>query len=259
MSLVEYEVVGREKNVGLIRLNRPKALNALSKGLLRAISDKIREIEADEKINVTVITGNGTAFSAGADLKEAVKIGMEEVLGEDQPDIRTIYSARKPVIAAVNGVAYGGGCELAMMCDIILASEKARFGQPEVLVGTVPGWGGTQRLTRAVGKSLAMQLVLSGQSIDANEAKAAALVSKVLPHDRLLPEAIKLAEVIAAQSPKVVKIIKESTNKAFELSLEEGLHFERRMNQAGMGLKDRVEGMLAFVEKRRPKWIKSKI
>ncbi|CAD5227646.1 unnamed protein product [Bursaphelenchus okinawaensis] len=231
--------------------------------VLRGVEYK-QYIDADSHY-ITFQMENGTltiqsdVVIAGADLKEASQLDLEQVLGDDQASVRAIYSAKKPVIAAVNGVAYGGGCELALMCDIIVASESARFGQPEVLVGTVPGWGGTQRLTRAVGKSLAMQLLLSGQSISASEAKAVGMISFVVDKEKLLPETIKLAEKIAEQSPKVVRLIKEATNKAFELSLEEGLSFERRMNQAGMGLKDRVEGMMAFVEKRMPKWTKAKI
>lgn len=244
---------GQDGSVGLITLNRPKALNALCDPLMREVGAAIDIFEADAAVGAIVITGSDKAFAAGADIKEMLPRTFIEVFsGNFLSHWNRVTKSQKPVIAAVNGFALGGGCELAMMCDIIYAGENAVFGQPEILLGTIPGAGGTQRLTHAIGKSKAMELVLTGDRITAKEAQAAGLVSKVFPTDVLVSEAIKTAEKIAKKSKPIVAMAKEAVNNAYELSLQEGLHFEKRLFHASFATNDRKEGMAAFSEKRQP-------
>jgi len=245
------EKVGEKKNVALITLNRPKALNALCDGLMSDLSSAIDEYEKDKDIGAVIITGNGKAFAAGADIKEMQGLEFAQVFsGNFLGHWSRVASCKKPVIAAVNGYALGGGCELAMMCDIIYASELAKFGQPEILLGTIPGAGGTQRLIRSVGKSKAMEICLTGNQFSAADAEKMGLVSKVVAADALIPETLKIAEKIASLSKMSVAMCKEAINKALELNLQEGIHFERRMFHSTFATKDRLEGMSAFVEKR---------
>ncbi|XP_053730421.1 enoyl-CoA hydratase, mitochondrial isoform X2 [Synchiropus splendidus] len=251
----EYIVVekrGEKKNVGFIQLNRPKALNALCDGLMKEMGLALDSFESDGDVGAIVITGSEKAFAAGADIKEMQNRTFQECFGANfLAHWSRVSTVKKPVIAAVNGFALGGGCELAMMCDIIYAGEKAQFGQPEILLGTIPGSGGTQRLTRAVGKSLAMEMVLTGDRINAQEAKQSGLVSKVCPVDQVVSEAVKCGEKIAAHSKIVSAMAKEAINASFELSLAEGNRFERRLFHATFATDDRKEGMTAFVEKRK--------
>ncbi|KAG2172658.1 hypothetical protein INT43_000005 [Umbelopsis isabellina] len=252
----EYKNIISEKKgkVGLITLNRPKALNALSSALFHEVNDALFKFDADEGVGAIVITGSEKAFAAGADIKEmkdnvAIECYKNNFLGH----WTDITKVKKPIIAAVNGFALGGGCELAMMCDIIYAGEKAVFGQPEIKLGTIPGAGGTQRLVKAVGKSKAMEICLTGSvNLNAEEAANLGLVSKVLPADQLVDEAIKTAEKIATMSQPMVQMVKEAINQSFELSLSSGLLYERRMFQNTFGTHDQREGMGAFVEKRKP-------
>lgn len=245
--------VGEKQNVGLVQLNRPKALNALCDGLVTELTDAVSKYDADDTVGAIVVTGSERAFAAGADIKEMLnktfstnlKIGLLK-----QWD--NLSKCKKPIIAAVNGFALGGGCELAMMCDIIYAGEKARFGQPEIGLGTIPGAGGTQRLTRACGKSLAMEICLSGNQFTAQEALSRGLVSKVFPPEQLVDEAIKLAEKISEQSPLIVALCKESVNYAYESSLSQGLQYEKKIFYGTFATDDRKEGMTAFTEKRKP-------
>ncbi|PVD26698.1 hypothetical protein C0Q70_14376 [Pomacea canaliculata] len=247
---------GENNNVGFIKLNRPKALNALCDGLMSELTVALGEFEQDKTIGCIVITGSERAFAAGADIKEmqqmqtfAETYNSNFLAGWD-----IVSRCRKPIIAAVNGYALGGGCELAMMCDIIYAGEKAQFGQPEITLGTIPGAGGTQRLIRCVGKSKAMEMVLTGDRISAQEAERAGLVSKVFPVETLVDEAVKTAEKIAGFSKIIVAMCKEAVKSSEELSLSEGLHLEKRLFHTTFGTKDRMEGMTAFVEKRKPKF-----
>ncbi|KAF7710343.1 enoyl-CoA hydratase, mitochondrial [Silurus meridionalis] len=243
---------GEKKNVGFIQLNRPKALNALCDGLMLEVGKALDIFEQDTEVGAVVITGSDKAFAAGADIKEMQNKTFQEcILGNFLAHWNKVATVRKPVIAAVNGFALGGGCELAMMCDIIYAGEKAQFGQPEILLGTIPGAGGTQRLTRAVGKSLAMEMVLTGDRISAQEAKQSGLVSKVFPVDQLVSEAVKCGEKIASNSKLISALAKEVVNAAFELTLTEGNRFEKRLFHATFATEDRKEGMTAFVEKRK--------
>lgn len=240
--------------VALIRLNRPKALNALSDGLVTDLEHALNQLEADDAIGVIVVTGSERAFAAGADIKEMQsKTYMDAYMG----DFITrkwgrLATCRKPTIAAVAGYALGGGCELAMSADILLAADSAKFGQPEITIGTIPGAGGTQRLTRAIGKAKAMELCLTGRMMDAEEAERAGLVARIVPADQLIAEALKLGARIAAQSRPVAMMVKESVNRSYELTLEEGLRFERRVFHATFALEDQKEGMAAFAEKRPP-------
>ncbi|KAG9295689.1 hypothetical protein G9A89_001706 [Geosiphon pyriformis] len=251
----QYILTQSQEKVGLITLNRPKALNALSSELLHEINDALEKYNNDSMIGAIVITGNERAFAAGADIKEMQEKTFAEAYKTDfLGHWGRINEIRKPIIAAVNGFALGGGCELAMSCDIIYAGEKATFGQPEIKLGVIPGAGGTQRLTRAIGKSKAMELILTGRNFTAGEAERWGLVSKVFPVDKVLEEAIKLAKEISKFSQPAVQAAKESTNNAFELSLKEGIHFERRLFQSTFSLKDQKEGMIAFLEKREPKF-----
>ncbi|KAL2916836.1 Fatty acid oxidation complex subunit alpha [Polyrhizophydium stewartii] len=251
----EYENIKTERDgrVAIVTLNRPKALNALNAALMKELNEALREFDADNEVGAIVLTGSEKAFAAGADIKEMkdnnfVQNFKNNFLG-GWADITTI---RKPIIAAVNGFALGGGCEVAMMCDIIYAGDKAKFGQPEIKLGTIPGAGGTQRLTQAVGKAKAMDLVLTGNMISAEEALQSGLVAKVFPADQLVAEAVKSAKTIASYSLPIVMMAKEAVNKSFELTLSEGLHLERRFFQASFGTKDQKEGMAAFSEKRAP-------
>ncbi|XP_026873452.2 enoyl-CoA hydratase, mitochondrial [Electrophorus electricus] len=243
---------GEKKNVGFIQLNRPKALNALCEGLMLEVGKALDTFEEDNEVGAVVITGSERAFAAGADIKEMQNRSFQECYGGNfLGHWNKVSTVKKPVIAAVNGYALGGGCELAMMCDIIYAGEKAQFGQPEILLGTIPGSGGTQRLTRTVGKSLAMEMVLTGDRISAQEAKQAGLVSKVFPVEQLVSEAVKCGEKIASNSKIVSAMAKEAVNAAFELTLAEGNRFEKRLFHATFATEDRKEGMTAFVEKRK--------
>jgi len=254
-EFVLTDKIGAKKNVGLITLNRPKALNALCDGLMKDLSDAIDEFENDDEIATLMITGKGRAFAAGADIKEMQSRTFAEVYGGNfLSHWLRVSQCKKPVLAAVNGYALGGGCELAMMCDIIYASETAKFGQPEIILGTIPGAGGTQRLTRAAGKSKSMEICLTGNQFSAEEAERIGLVSKVLPPDQLIPETLKVAEKIGENSKLIVAMAKEAVNKAYELTLQEGLHFERRVFHSTFATKDRSEGMTAFLEKRPPKF-----
>ncbi len=240
--------------VMLIRLNRPKALNALSPGLTKELGAALDALEKDESIAVVVLTGDEKAFAAGADIKYMKDLGFMDVYKADfiTDTWERITTFRKPTIAAVAGYALGGGCELAMMCDFILAAESAKFGQPEINLGTIPGAGGTQRLTRFVGKSKAMEMVLTGRTIDATEAERCGLVSRVIANDKLIEEALATAQKIAALSMPIVMMAKDSVNRAYEVSLSEGIHFERRLFHSTFATEDQKEGMNAFAEKRKP-------
>lgn len=250
---IKIETTGEKKNVGLITLNRPKALNALCDKLMTEVNDAVNRFDRNESIGAIVLTGNEKAFAAGADIKEMQNNTYSQTIkGNFLTTWDGISRASKPVIAAVNGYALGGGCELAMMCDIIYAGEKAKFGQPEIAIGTIPGAGGTQRLTRVIGKSKAMEMVLTGNMITAEEAEKSGLVSKIFPADKLVTEAVKLGEKIASHSQIIVAMAKESVNTAYETTLKEGLHFEKRMFHGTFATTDRKEGMTAFIEKRPP-------
>ena len=247
----ETILVDTRNAVGVITLNRPQALNALCAQLIEELNSALDDFEADEGIKAIVLTGSARAFAAGADISEMKDKDFISVTTHDflEPWER-ITRLRKPVIAAVAGYALGGGCELAMMCDIIIAAEGAKFGQPEITLGTIPGAGGTQRLTRAVGKSKAMDMILTGRMMDAEEAERSGLVSRVVPADELLDEALALAGQIAGMSAPVAAMAKDAVNRAFEVSLAEGVRFERRLFQSTFATDDRAEGMAAFVEKR---------
>jgi enoyl-CoA hydratase len=241
--------------VGLITLNRPQAMNALNRSLLSELVAALAAFDADAAVGAIVITGSERAFAAGADIKEMVGAGaMEMLTGSFVELFDGIRKVRKPVIAAVSGFALGGGCELAMSCDMIVAAENARFGQPEVTIGVIPGAGGTQRLTRAVGKALAMEMVLNNRMLTAAEALQYGLVNRVAPAERLLEEAMALAGEVAGRAPLAVRLGKEAVNKAFELSLSEGLEAERRAFYMLFASEDQKEGMKAFVEKRKAEW-----
>jgi len=253
---MHYENILVEKHgkVGLIRLNRPKALNALNDQLMDELGHALLGFDADDNIGCIVITGSEKAFAAGADIGAmATYTYMDVYKGEYiTRNWEQIRRVRKPVIAAVAGYALGGGCELAMMCDFIIAAENAKFGQPEVKLGTMPGAGGTQRLPRAVSKSKAMDMCLTARMMDAAEAERAGLVSRIVPVDKLLEEALAAASTIAAMSLPVVMMIKESVNRAYETTLAEGIQYERRMFHGTFATDDQKEGMKAFVEKRLP-------
>ncbi|OYX36412.1 MAG: enoyl-CoA hydratase [Caulobacterales bacterium 32-69-10] len=244
----------RDGPVAIVRLNRPEALNALSDTLMNELSAAIDSLEADEAIACIVLTGSEKAFAAGADIREMAGQGYAEAYRGNfiTRNWERVVHCRKPVIAAVAGYALGGGCELAMMCDFILAADNARFGQPEINLGIVPGAGGTQRLTRALGKAKAMEMVLTGRMIDAAEAERCGLASRVVPLAELLPEAIKAGRTIAGLSPMAVAMAKELVGAAFETPLAQGIALERRMFQSLFGLEDQKEGMAAFLEKRKP-------
>ena len=251
-----YEMIATETRgrVAVIRLNRPQALNALCDQLMGELGDALRGFDADPDIAAIVLTGSEKAFAAGADIKEMQPRGYPGVYLDDFIAKRweTVTQVGKPVIAAVAGYALGGGCELAMMCDMIIAGDNARFGQPEINLGVIPGAGGTQRLTRAVGKSKAMEMVLTGRMMDAAEAERANLVSRVVPAGEVVEEAVKVGEKIAALSAPSVAVAKEAVNRAFETTLAEGVKFERRVFHALFATEDQKEGMSAFAEKRKP-------
>ena len=253
MPEYQHIIVETHGRVGLIRLNRPQALNALCDGLMQELGDQLLAFDADKAIGAIVLTGNERAFAAGADIKEMQSRTHPEALISDFIGARweTVLRVKKPVIAAVAGFALGGGCELAMMCDFILAADTAKFGQPEINLGVLPGAGGTQRLTRAVGKSKAMDLILTARMMDAAEAEKNNLVSRVFPADQLLPEALKIADRIANLSPVAVAIAKQAVNRAFETTLAEGVRYERATFLSLFGTPDQKEGMAAFVEKRK--------
>ncbi|MBC9073556.1 enoyl-CoA hydratase [Thauera sp. CAU 1555] len=255
---MNYEniLVETRGRVGLITLNRPKALNALNDTLVDEIGHALDGFEADEGIGAIVITGSEKAFAAGADIGAMANFSYMDAYKGDYitRNWERVKTCRKPVIAAVAGFALGGGCELAMMCDMIIAADTAKFGQPEIKLGILPGAGGTQRLPRAVGKAKAMDLCLTARFMDATEAERAGLVARVVPADKMLDEALSAAETIAGYSLPVVMMIKESVNRAFEGSLNEGLLFERRVFHSAFALDDQKEGMAAFVEKRKPEF-----
>ena len=249
----ENIIVETHDRVGLIRLNRPKALNALCAALVSELNQALDAFEADDAVGCIVLTGSERAFAAGADIRELQGYSYMEAYTKGLIESwQRITQMRKPVIAAVAGYALGGGCEFAMMCDFIIAADNAKFGQPEILIGTIPGSGGTQRLTRLVGKSKAMELVLTGRQIDAAEAERSGLVARVVPLADLMPEALKTAEKIAALSRPVVALAKECVNRALETTLAEGVLFERRVFHSTFATEDQKEGMAAFAEKRPP-------
>jgi enoyl-CoA hydratase len=251
----QHIIVETRGRVGVIRLNRPQALNALNSEMIGEIAAAVDAFEADAAIGCMVVTGSDKAFAAGADIKEmAAKTYMEAFMSDFAATWDRVAHARKPVIAAVAGFALGGGCELAMQCDLIIAADTARFGQPEIKLGIIPGIGGTQRLTRAVGKAKAMDLILTGRMMDAAEAERAGLVARVVPAADLMAEAMKAAEAVAALSLPSVMVAKEAVNRAFEVSLAEGVAFERRVFHALFATEDQKEGMAAFVEKRPAKF-----
>ena len=242
-----------EKFIAVIELNRPKELNALNRELILEIRDTLRELDEDDNVRVIILTGGQKVFAAGADIKQMASATAIDMLNIDQFSTWDgIKKTKKPIIAAVSGFALGGGCELAMTCDMIVASDTAKFGQPEIKIGTMPGAGGTQRLTRAMGKVQAMELVLTGKFISAEEALAGGLINKIVPVELLLDETLKLARLIAAQSPVAVKLAKEAVNNAFNSTLDEGLIFERKNFYLTFASADQKEGMAAFVEKRVP-------
>jgi enoyl-CoA hydratase len=253
---MSYECILTETRgrVGLVTLNRPKQLNALSPQLMQELGLALQAFDADEGIGCILITGNEKAFAAGADIGAMKDFSFQDAYGQDYitRDWEHIRRIRKPVVAAVAGYALGGGCELSMMCDITIAAESAKFGQPEINLGVLPGAGGTQRLPRAVGKAKAMDMCLTARMMDANEAERAGLVSRVVPNDKLMEEAMAVAAKIAAYSLPVAMMVKESINRAWETTLSEGVLFERRTFHAAFALEDQKEGMAAFVEKRKP-------
>lgn len=253
---MSYEniLVETRGRVGLITLNRPKALNALNDALMDELGAALKAFDADDEIGAIVVTGSEKAFAAGADIGMMATYSYMDVYRGDYitRNWETVREIRKPIIAAVAGFALGGGCELAMMCDIIIAADTAKFGQPEITLGTIPGIGGTQRLTRAIGKAKAMDLCLTGRMMDAQEAERSGLVSRVVPADKLMDEVMAAAEKIASMSRPTAAMAKEAVNRALETTLAEGLSVERNLFHATFALEDRAEGMAAFIEKRKP-------
>jgi enoyl-CoA hydratase len=253
---MSYEtiLVTTEGRVGTITLNRPKALNALNSQVMREVTTAAAEFDADPGIGAIIVTGSGEkAFAAGADIKEMAELSFGDVFASDFfAQWGRFAATRTPTIAAVAGYALGGGCELAMMCDVLIAADTAKFGQPEIKLGVLPGMGGSQRLTRAVGKAKAMDLILTGRNMDAEEAEKAGLVSRVVPAASLLAEAKKVAETIAGMSLSASRMAKEAVNRAYESTLAEGLLYERRLFHSAFATDDQTEGMAAFVEKRTP-------
>ncbi len=242
----------RRDRVALLTLNRPEALNALNSELLDTLLEHVNTLAADEDIGCIVITGSEKAFAAGADIKEMASLSYTDILKSDHfGPYNAIAHARVPIIAAVSGFALGGGCELAMICDFIIASESAKFGQPEIKLGVIPGLGGSQRLTRAVGKAKAMDMVLTGRMMDVNEAERAGLVSRIVPNEQLLETAMEAAQMIASYSKPSTQVAKEAVNRAFETTLAEGLHYEQRVFYGLFATEDQKEGMAAFSEKRK--------
>ena len=253
MSTFEHIIVESKGAVGLITLNRPKMLNALSFGVFREIAAAVEDLEADDGIGCILLAGGEKAFAAGADIKEMSSLAFSEVFDADffAPWAK-LAAVRTPTIAAVAGYALGGGCELAMMCDVLIAADTAKFGQPEIKLGVLPGMGGSQRLTRAVGKAKAMDLILTGRNINADEAERSGLVSRVVPAADLLTEAKAVATTISQMSLSASRMAKEAVNRAFESTLAEGLLYERRLFHSAFATDDQSEGMAAFIEKRTP-------
>ncbi|KFM75757.1 Enoyl-CoA hydratase, mitochondrial, partial [Stegodyphus mimosarum] len=257
-EFIKVEKAGEKQNVGLITLNRKKALNALCDGLMNELSSALDALESDKDVGAIVLTGSERAFAAGADIKEMQNKTFSDCFSSNfLVTWDRVARTRKPIIAAVNGYALGGGCELAMMCDIIYAGDGAKFGQPEISIGTIPGAGGTQRLTHAIGKSRTMEIVLTGNQFTAAEAEKWGLVSKVFPADKVVEEAIKLGEKICTNSKLIVAICKDSVNNAYETTLQEGLKIEKRYFHSTFATNDRKEGMTAFLEKRKPNFTDS--
>ncbi|WP_460125276.1 enoyl-CoA hydratase [Pseudomonas sp. S2_C03] len=255
---MSYETILLETHgrVGLITLNRPQALNALNAQIVSELNHALDGLEKDANIGCIVLTGSKKAFAAGADIKEMAELTYPQIYLDDLfSDSDRVANRRKPIIAAVNGFALGGGCELALMCDFILAGDNAKFGQPEINLGVLPGMGGTQRLTRAVGKAKAMEMCLSGRLIDAVEAERCGIVARIVPSDELLEEALKVASLIASKSLPIAMMVKESVNRAFEVSLSEGVRFERRVFHAAFATQDQKEGMAAFIGKREAQFV----
>ena len=250
----ENILVERRGPVGVITLNRPQALNALCADLIEELGQALDDLEADDDIGALVLTGSEKAFAAGADIKEMQPKSYMDCYLDDFITVGwgRVATCRKPIIAAVAGYALGGGCEMAMMCDFVIAAENAMFGQPEISLGVIPGAGGTQRLTRIVGKSKAMEMCLTGRMMDAAEAERSGLVSRIVDTESLLDDAIKTAEKIAAMSRPAAMMAKESVNRAYESTLEEGIRFERRLFHSCFATEDQSEGMAAFIEKRKP-------
>ena len=253
-----YQTISVEitDSVALIRLNRPDALNALNSELLSELGTALQELDANDKARCIVITGSEKAFAAGADIKEMSTMNYAEVFATDLfgAEVTRITSTRKPLIAAVSGYALGGGCELAMACDFIICSDTAKFGQPEINLGVIPGIGGTQRLTRFIGKSKAMDMILTGRFMDADEAERSGLVSRIVPAAKLIPEVMATARRIAEKSAISVKAAKETVNRAYETTMREGILFERRVFHSLFSTEDQKEGMAAFLEKREPQF-----
>ncbi|MHC9292163.1 enoyl-CoA hydratase [Mycobacterium sp. LTG2003] len=251
MSDFETILVTRTGRVATITLNRPKALNALNSQVMTEVTTAAAELDKDPDVGAIIVTGNEKAFAAGADIKEMAELSFADVYSADFFELWSKFAAtRTPTIAAVAGYALGGGCELAMMCDILIAADTAKFGQPEIKLGVLPGMGGSQRLTRAIGKAKAMDLILTGRTIDATEAERAGLVSRLVPADSLIDEALAVAETIAGMSLSASRMAKEAVNRAFESSLTEGLLYERRLFHSAFATADQKEGMAAFTEKR---------
>jgi enoyl-CoA hydratase len=256
MSDAAYQniVVERRGPIGIVTLNRPQALNALNAALIGELGAVLDDLEGDAAIGAIVLTGSEKVFAAGADIKEMAGKTYSDAYSEDfiTSGWERVAQCRKPVVAGVAGFALGGGCEIAMMCDIVIAADNARFGQPEIQLGTMPGAGGTQRLTRAVGKAKAMDLCLTGRMMDAAEAERSGLVSRVVAADKLLAEALAVAERIAQMSRPIAMMVKEAVNRAYETTLAEGVRFERRLFHATFATDDQKEGMAAFIAKRKP-------
>ncbi len=252
----ETIIVEVEEHIGLIRLNRPEALNALNSAVLDELAAAITEMDASNRVRAIIVTGSEKAFAAGADIKEMADKSFVDMFVEDffTGPTEAIQRCRKPIIAAVSGYCLGGGCELAMLCDFIIAADTAKFGQPEINLGVIPGMGGTQRLARYVGKSKAMEMCLTGRFMDAAEAERSGLVSRVVPAKELMREAREAAARIAEKSPLTVRAVKEAVNRSYETTLREGLLFERRLFNALFATEDQAEGMAAFAEKRTPQF-----
>tara|TARA_Y100000589_G_scaffold305442_1_gene319387 strand:- start:5123 stop:5899 length:777 start_codon:yes stop_codon:yes gene_type:complete len=252
----ENIIVDTQDQVGIITLNRPQALNALCADLIRELTEALDAFEADAGVGCILVTGSDKAFAAGADIKEMQNFNYMDVYQRDfiTDGWERLAQCRKPTIAAVSGFALGGGCEIAMMCDMIIAADTAKFGQPEIKLGTLPGAGGTQRLTRAIGKAKAMDLCLTGRMMGAEEAERAGLVSRIVEADKLMEEAMGAASAIAGMSRPAVLINKEAVNRSFETTLAEGIRFERRMFHSTFAMEDQKEGMAAFTEKRKAEW-----